>query len=158
MASLVLTDAQLILDLADEIKKTGAQLPNYWNNLVKQSHSWAVNRIVAAFVARGFSFPQIASSDQVADYERAMTLFMAIKRGGLVENYGDQNLKTLDFTEGMKTTVLTQGGQFIVPAGPYGIPNSGLINAPDDIFVWPPLDGSPPLPAGSLDDTSGIQW
>lgn len=137
LPQLVLTDAQLLLDLSDEIKKVAGNLPPYWPNLVSQSHAWAVNRIISGLVSRGYSIAQIQSADQTADYERALTLFMAIKRSAVVEGNNDINLKSLDFTEGLKEAVLTTGGQFIIPAGPFGVPHGGLPNTSDDIFVWP---------------------
>jgi hypothetical protein len=139
LASLVLTDAQLLSDYADNIKKSGqmADLPAYVPNLVSQSHSWAVGKIVSTLAARGYSPSQIASADQTGDYERALTLFMAHKRAAVIEGTSDTNVKTLDFTEGLKDVVLTQGGQFVIPAGPFGIPKSGLPDTSDDIFVWP---------------------
>ena len=158
--SLAYTDAQLLQDLADEVKKTLGGLPDYWNRIVSQSHAWAVGRIVASLVSRGYTYQQILSADQTPDYERGLTLYMTLKRAGTVEGYKADNLKALDFSDDLKHDVLTVGGAFIVPGGSVGIPNTGLTNAPDDIFQYPPTNGDPPFPPGEFanDQGEGSKW
>lgn len=160
MASLVLTDAQLMGDMSDELKKSLSGMPNYLTNIVAQAHGRAVSQIVAALAARGYTYAQIQSADQTPDLERSQTLYWALRRAGVPEGWNDTNLKALDVREDLKEIALTQGGAFVIPGGTVGVPNVGLSAAPDDIFQYPATDGTPPFPPGQFaaDDGDGIHW
>ena len=140
MATLQLTDAQLLADYADDVKKSGqmADLAPYCANIVSQAHSRAVSKILSVLVSRGYTKAQIVAAEETGELERQLTLFIAHKRTAIVEGTSDTNLKMLDVQDELKTIVLTtQAGEFITPAGPQGLPRGGLPDTSGDIFVWP---------------------
>src|SRR5207244_161747 len=96
------------------------------------------------------SYAQIVAATQVGDLERSLTLFMAHKRGGIVEGTSDTNIKALDVRDELKEIVLTQNGAFISPAGPQGLPGGGLPDTSSDIFVWPNQNDQTDTPGPGL--------
>ena len=142
-----LTDAQLLSDLSDELKKVASALPNYWTNLVKQSHAWAYGYMVSHLLARGFTVALINQWDYGADYERNLTLWKVLTRAGAVEGYDDKMIQLLDVRKELCDISLSVGG---VWKSPDNIPGPGTVGTgriggnDDDIFTWPPDGGEAP--------------
>lgn len=135
------SDAQLLSDLADTLKKPEAQLQAYWTRIVSQSHAWAYQYIVNCLLGKGFLIAQITQWDSGPHYERLLTLWMALTRGGGLEGYDDKFLKQLDCRDQLKELrALEISGVAVNPEGTAGLASTGAYDTTDDIFVWPDPD------------------
>lgn len=141
MATFVSTD-QCLSDLADSLQKTLADLAPQWNGIVSRSHAWAYNFIVATLTAKGFTLAQIVQWDQGGDFERDLTLWKALSRGGALSGFDDKFIKTYDVRQDLVClNSLPISGVWQTPASTPGLVGTGALNTTEDIFVWPGDDG-----------------
>lgn len=133
-----LTDEQLLNDLSDLLKKEQGTLLPYWGNIVSAAHGWAYAFVVNTLAGRGFTLAQITAWDLGPHYERDLTLWKALVRGGGLEGYDDRFVKMLDVREELsKVSTLVIDGVFQQPEGAAGTVGVGAADTSRDVFVWP---------------------
>lgn len=142
-------------DVTDVLAQSGVNAlePKWGNSIVPRAQMWAYNLIVARLAARGYLITQITGWDLGAVAERELAIYRALLAGGMLQNAPAELIKCYgDWLEELKTCIITAGGALQSPQGAVGVPNSGAFDTSSDIFVWPPNDGSAPLPAAELGD------
>lgn len=153
------SDSQLLSDLADTLQKDPGTLQSYWTRILSQCHALSYQWLVATMTSKGFTLSQVLSWDMGPFYERDLTLWMALRRGAALQTVDDKLLGTLDVRkEIQELNVLTIAGVAQDPAGTYAQPTTGSFDISNDIFVWPPQDGSRPDPGPDLGDSHGTRW
>lgn len=136
-----LSDAQTLVSLEDTLKKPAGTLQSYWSRINTESHAWAYAHVVNVLLGKGFTIAQIADWDSGAHYERDLTLWRALTRGGGLEGYDDKFVKTFDRREELKALVALEiDGVFTAPAGTAGQVSTGPLDTTTDVFVWPDPD------------------
>ena len=144
-----LTDAQVLQKLSDVLSAVGvSNLPAQWaSTIVPDAHALAYADLVAILLERGYSQDQVDSWDFGGSYEGRLAVYHALCGGAGLQNLDKKFIDSFDVREALKTVPLISGRKLLTPAGPLGIPSTGTTQQGDDLFQWPPADGSDPFPA-----------
>ncbi len=150
-------DAVILSDIAAVLKKTGsAALEAWWTTIVALEHQSAYDDILTALIGRGYSLATILQWSAGATVERRHALYRSLVAGAALDDFSDRFLDKLDQSEFLKTCLLydSSGAQLFPDLEAAGTIGHGREDVSEDIFVWPPVDDSPPLPASELGDTT----
>lgn len=92
-----LTDADVRLAVAGTLKVDPADLAGYWDDLIRQCHQSAYWDVRGALLQRGFTAAQVDAWDRGAEFERDLTIYWCLVRGGtLVPALSAEALDRLD--------------------------------------------------------------
>ncbi len=127
------TDSQILQALANRLNVTSAgQLPARWNEIVSSTHSTAYREILGKLLARGFSQAQVDAWDDLATYERELSMFLALSEAGTEASYEADTLRTLDRRRDLLTVELFIGGVWQQPAAsPNSLPGQAMTGQQD---------------------------
>ena len=119
-----LEDDEVLSAVAITLKKTPDELVGsapYWAALVQQAHVSAYQDVVGRLLARGFSKGQVDAWDRGAEFERDLTVFWALTRGGMLEAFSDLSMKPMDRRKELDTVQVFVRGVYINPdSGQHG--------------------------------------
>ena len=131
-----LTDAHIRASVVAALKVSAGDLPDYWDQLINESHTAAYQEIVGALIGRGFTQAQIDAWSRGAEFEKDLALFWALTKGGGLHNYDDRFPKSLDRRKDLLTVQVYSGGVWVTPGEDPGTVGSGAISTSDDLFNY----------------------
>ncbi len=139
-----ISDAQFLQDLTDTLKKGNITLTTSWANLAPQAHSRGYSKLVSTLLGRGFLAAQITAWDDGAVYERDLSLYFALVRGGVLDAFDAKFIELLDVRKEIcALTAIPIGGVWQPPGGTAGQAEVGAIDTSTDLF-GPAWDGDDP--------------
>lgn len=117
-----------VLQIANE-----ADLPEqYGETIIEDSRRAANSEIYAALLGRGYSAAQIEDWDRGIEFERDLTLFWCLVKGGAL-SIEDARMRALDRRKELAEVAVTVGGE-LANAGDYeGVVNTGLLETDFDV-------------------------
>jgi hypothetical protein len=134
------SDAQTAV--AGVLKVAFADLPSYWTGVVADSQVSAYQEIEAQLLDRGYILSQVLLWDRGAEFEKDLTIFWALTRGGgLSGMYDDRFIKMFDRRKDLATVAIAISGKYVSPSSdsPGGI-TTGARSTTGDVFAQPTRD------------------
>lgn len=132
-----ITTDDILADVAAALKYDPTALPEFWSELAERGHSSAQGVIKSTLLARGFTLDQVNNWDRLEEFERDLSLFWTLSRGGAYGAVSPEFLKTLDRREELKTVLVAVSGVWIQPGEQPGTCGHGTPTATGGIFNWP---------------------
>lgn len=112
-----LLDTDVLADLADVLKQAAADLPDHWGRIVPRAHASAVQEIYGRLLNRGFTAAQVDAWDRVEEFERDLSLYWCLVRGGAYGQIDEAALKALDRRKELDAVLLFINGVWVKPTG-----------------------------------------
>lgn len=123
-----LTDDDVRQSVAGLLKMDVAGLAGYWDRLVKECHASAYYDVRGALLQRGFTAAQVDAWDRGAEFERDLTLYWCLVRGGLqVHAISAEQLDRLDRRKELETVLVETAAAPQPPAQEPGRIVSGVL-------------------------------
>lgn len=135
------TEAVILQDVADALRKEVAELPAWWQGLVRRCQASAYQEIVGVLIARGYAKSQIDQWDRGDEFERSQALyylFSTPQGGGMFDK---EAIDRWDKRKDLRTVLLSIGGKWQRPGESPGTIGCGRQSSENDIFTWPDPDG-----------------
>lgn len=102
-----LTDPDVRQSVAGLLKQDAATLAGYWDRLIQECHASAYYDVRGALLQRGFTVAQVDGWDRGAEFERDLTLYWCMVRGGLhVHAISAEQLDRLDRRKELETVLV----------------------------------------------------
>ncbi len=149
-----ITQSELLDDISDALKKAGqAYLAAYWSGHATKAVAFALNEVVGAFIARGFTQAQILAADRLNEWTADLALWHALVRGGMLDAVDARLLESLDRRKELATAQLAVNGLYVNPevgtSGPgqigsgtaVGTGSANIFNMPGLSFTNDSQDG-----------------
>ncbi len=136
-----LTDADIKTALSALLKMAEAGLPDYWDVVITAAHTAAYQDILGGLMSRGFRKDQVDSWDRGGEFEKDISIFWCLARGGAYAEFGAEAVKALDRRKELATVLVFAGGVWIKPSGDQpGLVTSSGPNIAGGVFNFPDPD------------------
>ncbi len=110
-----IADGEMRQVIADALKKSVDDLPDYWHRIAVESNRAAADDITQILVGRGYTQGQIDGWDYRQVFNRDLGLFWALTKGGGLADYSDLHIKKLDRREELKALTVLIDGNPVTP-------------------------------------------
>ena len=123
-----LTDDDVRQSVAGLLKMDVAGLAGYWDRLVKECHASAYYDVRGILLQRGFTSAQVDTWDRGAEFERDLTLYWCMVRGGtIVPAASSEQLDRLDRRKELETVLVESAAAPQPPAHDPGRISHGVM-------------------------------